>query len=135
MAVMNGTAVLVTVGGTEINLLTECSISLTTELRDITNKESGGWKQSLAGLRSGSINFSLLHDEDNTYGTQQLWSAFGLDTATASIKFTTEATGDYEFAASGFVTSLEMNAGTEDNVTTSGTIELDGEVTYTEITG
>lgn len=134
MAVMNGTAVLVTVGGTEINLLTECSISLSTELRDITNKESQGWKQSLAGLRSGSINFSLLHDEGNTYGTQELWSAFTSNTATASIKFTTEVSGDYEFAASGWITSLEMNAGTEDNVTTSGTIELDGTITYTAIT-
>ena len=133
MAVMNGTAVLVTVGGTEINLLTECSISLSTELRDITNKESQGWKQSLAGLRSGSINFSLLHDESNTYGTAELWSAFTSNTATASVKFTTEQSGEYEFAASGWVTSLEMNAGTEDNVTTSGTIELDGEITYTAI--
>ena len=133
MAVMNGTAVLVTVGGTEINLLTECSISLSTELRDITNKESAGWKQSLAGLRSGSINFSLLHDEDNTYGTAELWTAFTSNTAQASVKFTTEASGDYEFEAAGWVTSLEMNAGTEDNVTTSGTIELDSEITYTQI--
>ena len=133
MAVMNGTAVLVTIGGTEINLLTECSISLSTELRDITNKESSGWKQSLAGLRSGSINFSLLHDEANVFGTEQLWSAFTSNTAQASVKFTTEQQGDYEFDAAGWVTSLEMNAGTEDNVTTSGTIELDGEITYTAI--
>lgn len=134
---MNGTAVLVTVGGEEINLLTECSISLTTELRDITNKTSGGFKQSLAGLRSGSVNFSSLHDEDedstDVQKLQDLWTVWSTDTATASIKFTTEVTGDYEFSASGFITSLEINAGTEDNVTVSGTIELDSTITYTAI--
>lgn len=87
MAVMNGTAVLVTVGGEEINLLTECSISLTTELRDITNKTSGGFKQSLAGLRSGSVNFSSLHDEDedstDVQKLQDLWTVWSTDTATA----------------------------------------------------
>lgn len=138
MAVMNGTAVLVTVGGEEINLLTECSISLTTELRDITNKSSGGFKQSLAGLRSGSINFSSLHDEaedsDAVQKLQDLWTTWSSDTVTASINFTTETSGDYEFSASGWITSLEINAGTEDNVTISGTIEMDGTITYTAIT-
>jgi len=132
---MNGTLIEVTVGGTAISLQTECSISLNGELRDITNKESGGWKSSLMGLRSGSINFSVLHDEGEDYNMQQLWSAWTSDTATASVKFTTGVTGDYEFTASGWFTSLEMNAGTEDNVTVSGTIELDGAITYTVISG
>lgn len=131
MAVMNGTLISVTISGTAISLQTECSISLNGELRDITNKTSGGWKQSLMGLRSGSINFSVLHDESDT-GTnlQELWTAWTNSTALSAVKFTTGSTGDYEFEAAGWVTSLEMNAGTEDNVTVSGTIELDGEITY-----
>lgn len=133
MAVMNGTAVLVTVGGVDINLLTECSISLNREVMDTTNKESGGFKSGLPGLMSGSINFSSLHDESATYNLQELFAAWSLATPTASIKFTTEATGDFEFSASGIITSLEQNAGTEDNVTISGTMELTGAITYTVI--
>jgi len=133
MAVMNGTLISVTIGGNAISLQTECSISLNGELRDITNKTSGGWKQSLMGLRSGSINFSALHDESSTQGMQQLWTAWTGNSAIAAVKFTTGTTGDYEFDAAGWLTSLEMNAGTEDNVTISGTIELDSEITYTAI--
>jgi len=134
---MNGTAVLVTVGGQEINLQTECSISLNAELRDITNKASGGFKQSLVGLRSGSINFSSLHDEAADAAAvvtlSELYTTWNTDTAIASVKFTTEQSGEYEFEAEGFLTSLEVNAGTEDNVTVSGTIELSGEITYTTV--
>lgn len=134
---MNGTAVLVTVGGQEINLQTECSISLNAELRDITNKASGGFKQSLVGLRSGSINFSSLHDETNDGAAvvtlSELYTTWNTDTAIASVKFTTEQSGEYEFEAEGFLTSLEVNAGTEDNVTVSGTIELSGSITYTTV--
>lgn len=134
MAVMNGTLISVTIGGTEVSLQTECSISLNGELRDITNKESGGFKQSLMGLRSGSLNFSVLHDEAEDYNLQQMFTAWSSDTAIDVVKFTTGTTGDYEFESDGWLTSLEMNAGTEDNVTVSGTIELDGAITYTAIT-
>ena len=36
-----------------IDHVTECSISLTTDMRDITTKTSGGFKEILPGLKVG----------------------------------------------------------------------------------
>lgn len=138
MAVLNGSLISVEIAGETIDLQTECSISLSAELRDISNKSSGGFKTSLVGMKSGSINFSALHDETESASganMQTLFTAWtnASNTALTAVKFTTGVTGDHEFSAAGFLTSLEMNAGTEDNVTISGTIELDGAITYGEI--
>lgn len=132
---MNGTLIAITVGGTEISLQTEASVSLSVDMADITTKEDDGWKKQIPRMRSGSISFSVLHDEGEDYNLQQMWSAYTGSTAVTNIKFTTGVTGDYEFAGSGWFTSLEMSSGVEDNVTVSGTIEFDGAVTYTAITG
>lgn len=140
MAVLNGTLMQVEINGEILDLQTECSISLNMELRDVTNKTSGGYKQSLPGLKSGSINFSALHDETETASGANMQTLFthwlnSGGAALAGVKFTTGDTGDYEFESDGFISSMEMSAGTEDNVTISGTIELDGGITYTVISG
>jgi hypothetical protein len=89
-------------------------------------------------MKSGSINFSALHDETESGTGANMQTLFthwtnSANVALAGVKFTTGTTGDHEFESDGFLTSLEMNAGTEDNVTISGTIELNGAITYAEI--
>ena len=84
-------------------------------------------------MRSGSISFSVLHDEAEDYNLQEMWAAYTGSTAVSNIKFTTGVSGEYEFSGSGWFTSLEMSSGVEDNVTVSGTIEFDGAVTYDAI--
>lgn len=130
--VMNGTLMTVTVGGTAIDMQTECSISLSMETRDITSKDSSGFRELLEGLRSGSVTFSALHAEDNTYNIDDLFTLWNTR-ASATVNFTTANTGDKEFSATAYLTSFEQSAGTEDNVTISGTFELTGAITYTAI--
>jgi len=130
--VMNGTLMTVTVGGTAIDMQTECSISLSMETRDITSKDSSGFRELLEGLRSGSVTFSALHAEDNTYNIDDLFTLWNTR-ASATVNFTTANTGDKEFSATAYLTSFEQSAGTEDNVTISGTFELTGAITYTVI--
>ena len=129
---MNGTLMTVTVGGTAIDMQTECSISLSMETRDITSKDSSGFRELLEGLRSGSVTFSALHAEDNTYNIDDLFTLWNTR-ASATVNFTTANTGDKEFSATAYLTSFEQSAGTEDNVTISGTFELTGAITYTAI--
>lgn len=130
--VMNGTLMTVTVGGVAIDMQTECSISLSMETRDITSKDSSGFRELLEGLRSGSVTFSALHAEDNTYNIDDLFTLWSTR-ASATVNFTTANTGDKEFSATAYLTSFEQSAGTEDNVTISGTFELTGAITYTVI--
>ena len=68
MAILNGTVFLLSVGGTALADQTEGSISINMETRDITTKDSSGYRELLEGLRSGSISVSGLVDDDASGG-------------------------------------------------------------------
>jgi len=135
---MNGTDLAVyfnSTDGSETILAhaTECSISISEDARDVTTKQSAGWRELLEGLRSFSVSTSHLHAEDASNGFDDLFTAFN-SRSEVSILFSTEETGDKRFNARARIASLEMNAGTEDNVTFSATFEGTGALVYEEIT-
>lgn len=127
--IMNGTLLGVYSGSTLIAHATEGSISLSLDTRDATTKDSSGYRDLLEATRSGSISVSALYANDATYGVDDLMTAWTART-TLTIKFSTEVTGDNYWTAAAYVTSLELNAGVEDNVTYSATFELSGTITY-----
>ena len=113
--------------------VTECSISLSTDMRDITTKESSGWRTLLPGLKSASLSVSGLFAEDATNGYNELVAhqiagdkLFVIFTNTGS--GSTANLGDEQFDVVGYITSLEQTAGVEDNVGFSMTIEITGTV-------
>lgn len=126
---MNGTLLGVYVGSTLIAHATEGSISLSMDTRDATSKDSSGSRDLLEATKSGTISVSALYAEDATYGVDDLMTAWSGRTA-LTVKFSTEVTGDHYWSASAYVTSLEVNAGMEDNVSYSATFELTGAITY-----
>lgn len=136
--IMNGTDLAVYFSATDgsealIAHATECSISISEDQRDTTTKQSGGWRELLEGLRSFSVSTSHLFAEDATVGAQDIWTEIN-DRDEVYIHFSTETAGNYRFTGAARIASLEMNAGTEDNVTYSVTFEGTGALTYQEIT-
>ena len=130
--VMNGTLLGVYVGTTLIAHATEGSISLSMDTRDISSKDSAGTRALLEGMKSGSISMSALYAEDAAYGADELYTAMAARTPLA-VKFSTEVSGDHFWSASAYLTSLEVSAGTEDNVSFSATFELTGAITYAAV--
>lgn len=130
--VMNGTLLGVYVGSTLVAHATEGSISLSMDTRDISSKDSAGARALLEGMKSGSISMSALYAEDSAYGADELYTAMAARTPLA-VKFSTEVTGDHFWSASAYLTSLEVSAGTEDNVTYSASFELTGTITYSAV--
>ena len=130
MAIFNGTVYLISIAGTALPDQTEGSISLSMETRDITTKDSSGFRELLESTRSGSISVSGLVD-DTTSAVTTLMTHFAARSSFA-VKFGVDTgTHDEVFeCAAGFVTSIETSAGTEDNVTYSATIELSGAITH-----
>jgi len=129
MAVFNGTNLGVYVDGTIIAAATDCSLSLNMDTIDITTKDSAGYRELLAGLRSGSMSCNGLIDYQGTNtDTVDLVSAWTNRTS-LTLKFSNELTGDQSYTASGFLTSLEQSGGTEDTATYSASFELTGVVT------
>lgn len=136
--IMNGTDLAVyfnTTDGSETVLAhaTECSISISESSRDTTTKQSAGWTERLEGLRDWSVSTSHLFAEDASNGLQDIWTAFNSRNE-VSILFSNENTGDYRWNGRARITSIEKNAGTEDNVTYSVTFEGTGALVYEELT-
>ena len=138
MAIFNGTELGVYIDDTLIAAATDCSLSLSMETIDITTKDSAGWRELLAGTRSGSISCSGLidyTDADSNKDTTDLFAAFENRTALSlTFEKANEVTGDLSFACTGFLTSLEQSGGTEDTATYSATFEISGVITDTPAT-
>ena len=131
MAILNGTVFLLKIGGTALPDQTEGSISINMETRDITTKDSAGYRELLEGTRSGTISVSGLIDDDGAGGAGGVLFA-DLDSRSAqTLLFGLDDTDDYHYTCSGFCTSLEVSGGTEDNVTYSATFEITGAITET----
>jgi len=130
MAIFNGTNLGVYIGGTLIAAAQDVSLSLSMETIDITTKDSAGYRELLAGLRSGSMSCNGLIDyvDASNKDVTDLYAAWEARTE-LTLKFSSEITGDTSFSASGFLTSLEQSGGTEDTATYSATFELTGQVT------
>jgi predicted secreted protein len=134
MAILNGTVFLLKIGtdGSEVALpdQTEGSISLNLETRDITTKDSSGYRELLEGVRSGSISVSGLVDDDGAGGAgADLFAVLDGRSTTHIIFGLDAASDDYHYECDAFCTSLEVGGGTEDNVTYSATFEITGAIT------
>mgnify|MGYP001425253873 CR=1 FL=1 len=134
MAIFNGTELGVYIGGTLIAAAQDVSLSLNMETIDITTKDSSGYRELLAGMKSGSMSVSGLIDylDASNKDITDLWTAWeNRDTLTLKFSKATETAGELSFSASGFITSLEQSGGTEDTATYSATFELTGAITDT----
>lgn len=130
MAILNGTVYLLKVGGTALPDQTEGSISISMETRDITTKDSLGYRELLEGLRSGTISVSGLIDDDGSGGAGgTLFNTLWARTAVALVFGLDNASDDYNYTCNAFCTSLEVSGATEDNVTYSATFEITGAIT------
>ena len=106
MAILNGTVFLLKIGGTALPDQTEGSISINMETRDITTKDSSGYRELLEGVRSGSISVSGLVDDDGAGGAGGVLFA-DLDSRTAqTIIFGFDDTSDDSKRFHGSVDSL-----------------------------
>ena len=91
---------------TNLGHTTSASISFSMDTPESTSKDSGGFREVIAGVRSVEISFDGL-----------------------VAQFTTGETGDPVYTADGFVSSIEVSAEAENPVSYSGTFVATGTVT------
>ena len=132
MAILNGTDIKVYDSSTNILVAfaQNGTLNFSMDVRDITNKESGGFSESLEGLRSWSVDLDGAYAWTNasgvalTNGMDDLFNQYLLDAGANTreaftIRFgnTGGATGDTYYQGSVFLTSISVAAGTEDTAT------------------
>ena len=142
MAILNGTELKVYSSGTTnlVAFAQNCTLNVNHSPREITNKESAGFKEILEGLRDFSIDIDGAYAWTNAGGSA---IANGIDDllqtnilATPIVKvdfiFGDTATSlDVSYAGSGYLTSVSITGGTEDTATYSMTIEGTAALTQT----
>ena len=113
---------------------TDASLSITHDLRDITTKDSAGWRELNEGLRSFSISASALYETDAHNDFQSLYDDY-INTRTPIFwKMAESLAGGIVLSGCGFISSIELSSpGSEDNVSFSLTIEGDGDITSSEV--
>lgn len=134
--VFNGTSLVVLVGTEVVAHATSCSLSISADLPDATTKESGGWTDHIAGLRSWSLTTDGLATVEPTgtnYTVGDLFSALNSRTS-VTVKFTTvngstPIVGDLIWSGSAFLDSLDITADMESPVTYSASFTGTGVLT------
>lgn len=124
MAVLNGTTFkVVTIASTAVAEETEVSISFSQSTREIVSKDSGGLRTVLPGVTSCSGTFSALLDSDDYANWQTIAATMTTSGARAAAAFVIGPTG-FQVTADGVLTELSFSGATEENVTVSGSFEL-----------
>lgn len=126
--IINGTNLVVYIGSDVIAHSTSHSLSLTHDARDATTKDSAGWTAKLEGLRSWELSGEGLVAYDGIYDTTDLFALYSNRT-TATVKFSTEVSGDSYWSGTAYLTALSMDSPTEDNVSMSFTFAGTGVLT------
>lgn len=118
-------------GGTVVSRQNDVTFSVNHEPRDITTKDSGGWRELLEGLRSYEISISGLLAYDDTLSVYT--SSTGIDAVLRARTsqtwiLGTAVSGDVKLSGAGYWTSLEVGSpDQEGNCTFSATLQGSGQ--------
>lgn len=121
--------------GVAIAKATECTISMSTALRETTHKDVGGptgWAANESGVLSWEGQCTALFAEAESFET--LWTAFST-AVQVDIVFSTDESGDKTFEGSAIITSLEMNAPDNENVSYSVSFTGNGPLVRDTVAG
>jgi predicted secreted protein len=131
--VVNGTDLLVYIDSTHpIGYSTTCSLALNCDMRDVSNKDSAGWKAVLPGMKNWTVSCeALVIMTGSTYNLKYMMDCIVNKTA-ISLKFATINGSDVVFSGSSYVTSCNVSAANEANTTLSISFQGTGALTVAQ---
>lgn len=125
--VIRGSDLILYVGEVAIALSTSCEVSISTNMLDVTNKDSNGWKRILPDVKEWSISSDHMVAYDAAYGVKEILAA-QLAGTKLSVKFSTEVTGDMVLSGNVYIDSNNINAAQGSPATFSFSGQGDGEL-------
>lgn len=127
VSVLNGTKMLVYVGGVAIGRASGGTLDISHAVRDITTKQSGGWQEFLEGLRSATISSEHLYAEDEVVGLGDILASVLTTRTPVTLRIASTTAGDSYYEASAWLTSASLNLGApEDNASFSVSFNITG---------
>ena len=143
MAIFNGTDLVLKVspsdGVADVKLMhsQNVSLSINVDTIDISTKDSNGFRDLIGGQKSFSLSADGLMDFAGVAGDTEpdelFTQAMNRTAVTFIFGLASPTTGMYTYSGSGFITSMEYSAGTEDAPTYSVSIEGSGTLTQNAV--
>lgn len=134
MAKINGTKIKILSDGVTIDNLKNVSMSINGAMIDVTNKDSGGWKEVLPGLKDCTIQGDGGVDwADSAMTPDEIFTKIAAGTSCA-VMFYDTVVGNKTYTATGYYSKFNLKAGTEDEYTFDFEITITGTVTQTTTT-
>lgn len=132
MATINGTNLIISVGGTAQGHAKECDIDISNAGRDITTKSSGGWKEAASdGARAWKITGKGLVDFSDTVGVSSLYASM-LARTNVNVIFGAATSQTKYYYGAAVIKSLKAGGPLEESSTYD--FELEGTGALTEAT-
>lgn len=133
MAVINATSFLLLKDQTVLGHSTGTVINLQQDLADATTKDSQGWQDFLAGIRSGTIRAEGLTDYSDSLNFGQLQEML-ITRSINNFYFKQPANEKLIFRGDGFVTNISEVAENNGAVSFNVEIQLTGLFVITDVT-
>lgn len=114
MALINGTNLVVKVGGNALLKATTASLEMSVDMPDATTKDSAGWAEFFAGVRSFTVSSDGLIDYavGTPVSTDELVTML-INRTTVVLTFSTFASGDMLLTGNAYVSSISQTADME----------------------
>lgn len=134
MALINGTNLVIKVGGVPILKATTASIEMSVDMPDATTKDSQGWAEFFAGVRSWTLSSDGLIDYATSASveTDEL-VAMLIARSTVAVTFGTSTTGDMLLSGNAYVSSISQTADMESPSGFSVTFQGTGALTQSTV--
>lgn len=129
MAIYNGDQIFVESGGYVFAGQISSSVNISANMIDTTNKDSSGWVQNIAGLKSWSIDFEGLADLADSDAFDRPYDQLVAGTAVTVWIGEADGTAGVRYQGSGLLSSVDMSAPQDDALGYSGTITGTGTLT------
>lgn len=117
------------IAGVEVGGLQDCTLDVNVATIDVTDKDSGGWDEFIAGQGSASISGTCVYEEDDA-GQEDVIDAI-LAKTVASWVFRPLGTGagQDEWTCNGFVTSVQISSPNKEALSFPFSVQLTGQPT------
>jgi hypothetical protein len=134
MALINGTNLVIKVGGVAILKATTASLEMSVDMPDATTKDSAGWAEFFAGVRSWTLSSDGLIDYATSASveTDEL-VAMLIARSTVAVTFATATAGDMSLAGNAYVSSISQTADMESPSGFSVTFQGTGALTQSTV--
>tara|TARA_R110002110_G_scaffold10335_4_gene50754 strand:- start:2250 stop:2696 length:447 start_codon:yes stop_codon:yes gene_type:complete len=135
---LNGTNLTVYAGSDIIAYSTSCTININHSTRSTSSKESGGWEESMEGMRNWDVSCDALYAWLTPGGSaiagltlSELFATYiGPTRASFTLTFgvTTTVAGDTKYSGDAWMTSASLTAPLEDTSTYSVSFQGSGQL-------